>query len=160
LGEPDGSATEPLWSPIRQASAWLHQAAHLLPNAPQRDGASLKQEYLQLLETMRQQQQPLGELAGAVTHFWKVPASYWDGLFQCYQVKDLPRTNNDLEQFFGTARHVERRAPGRKQASPPLVVRGAGRVVAAGASRLLPLSAQELRLTEVTAWRTLRQTLH
>src|SRR5260221_6803696 len=58
---------------------------------------------------MTQQQDGLGALTPAVVHFQKVTASYWDGLFHCYQVKDLPRTNNDLEQFFGTARHVERR---------------------------------------------------
>ena len=65
----------------------------------------------------------------------------------------------DLEQYFGTARHVERRATGRKRASPTLVIRGSVRVVAAGASRCFPISAAQLRLTDVTAWRALRQTL-
>ena len=102
-------ATEKLWPPIRQASTWLHQAAHLLTNAEQREVTTLKQEYQQLLETMKEHQDRLGALAPAVAHFRKVTASYWDGLFHCYQVTDLPRTNNDLEQFFGTARHVERR---------------------------------------------------
>ncbi len=91
--------------------------------------------------------------------FKKVTASYWDGLFPCYQVKDLPRTTNDLEQFFGTARHVERRATGRKRASPTLVVRGSVRVVAAGASRILSVSAAELRPPNIAAWQALRQTL-
>ena len=152
-------ATESLWQPIQQAYTWVHQAAHLLANAEQRDVTSLKQAYEQLLETMTPQQEKLGALAPAVAHFRKVTASYWEGLFQCYQVKDLPRTNNDLEQFFGTARHVERRATGRKRASPTLVVRGSVRVVAAGASRLFSFSAAQLRLTDVTAWRALRQTL-
>jgi hypothetical protein len=109
---------------------------------------------------MTQHQALLGDLAPAVAHFRKVTQSYWDGLFQCYQVKDLPRTNNDLEQFFGTARHVERRVTGRKHASPTLVVRGCVRVVAAGASRCFSFSAADLRLTDVTAWHALRQTLH
>lgn len=103
------TATEKLWLPIRQAYAWLHRAAHLLANAEQRSVSTLQQEYQQLLETMTQQQEKLGDLAPAVAHFCKVTASYWGGLFECYQVSDLPRTNNDLEQFFGTARHVERR---------------------------------------------------
>jgi hypothetical protein len=47
----------------------------------------------------------------------------------------------------------------RKRASPTLVVRGSVRVVAAGASRLASFSAADLRLTDVTAWRVLRQTL-
>jgi hypothetical protein len=137
----------------------VHQAAHLLANAEQRAVGPLQQEYEHLLETMTQQQALLGKLATAVAHFCKVTASYWDGLFWCYQVKDLPRTNNDLEQFFGTARHVERRTTGRKRASPTLVVRGSVRVVAAGASRVCSFSASDLRLTDVTAWHTLRQTL-
>ena len=120
---------------------------------------SLKQAYEQLLETMTEQPEQLGALAPAVAHFRKVTASYWEGLFQCYQVENLPRTNNDLEQFFGSARHVERRATGRKRASPALVVRGSVRVVAAGASRCFPVSAADLRLTDVMAWRMLRQQL-
>lgn len=108
---------------------------------------------------MAQQQDQLGALAPAVAHFQKVTTSYWDGLFLCYQVNDLPRTNNDLEHFFGTARHVERRTTGRKRASPTLVVRGSVRVVAAGASRILSVSATDLRPSDVTTWRALRQTL-
>jgi hypothetical protein len=152
-------ATEKLWPPIRQAYLWLHQAAHLLANAEQRAVSALQQEYQQLLETMTQQQEKLGALACAVAHFHKVTMSYWEGLFQCYQVADLPRTNNDLEQYFGTARHVERRVTGRKRASPTLVVRGSVRVVAAGASRLVSFSAADLQLTDVTAWQALRQSL-
>jgi hypothetical protein len=86
-------ATEPLWPPIRQAYAWVHQAAHLLANAEQRDVATLQQDYQQLLQTMTEQQEQLDALAPVVAHFRKVTASYWEGLFQCYQVKDLPRTN-------------------------------------------------------------------
>jgi hypothetical protein len=152
-------ATELLWPPIRQAYAWVHQAAHLLANSQQHDIATLQQEYQQLLQTMTHQQDLLGELASAVEHFRKVTASYWDGLFQCYQVKDLPRTNNDLEQYVGSARHVERRVTGRKRASPTLVVRGSVRVVAAGATRLISFSAADLRPTDVAAWQALRQQL-
>jgi hypothetical protein len=132
----------------------------LLANTQQRDVATLHQEYQQLLETMTQQQDQLGSLAPAGAHFRKVTQSYWDGLFHCYQVKELPRTNNDLEHYFGTARHLERRVTGRKRASPTLVVRGSVRVVAAGASRLCCFSAADLRLTDVAAWQALRQTLH
>src|SRR5213078_2285865 len=81
------------------------------------------------------------------------------GSLPAKRLKDLPRTNNSLEQFFGTARHIERRVTGRKCASPALVVRGSVRVVAAGASRILAVSASELRLTNVKAWLSLRQQL-
>jgi hypothetical protein len=153
------AATEDLFPALRQAYAWVHQAAYLLANTEQRDVDTLKRDYQQLLSTMTQQQEQLGALAPAVAHFQKVTASYWDGLFHCYQVTDLPRTNNDLEQFFGSARHIERRVTGRKRASPTLVVRGSVRVVAAGASRLVSFSATDLRLMDVAAWQVLRQTL-
>lgn len=153
------TATQKLWPPIRQAYTWIHQAAHLLANAQQRDVATLQEEYEHLLETMTHHQNLLDGLAPAVAHFRKVTRSYWDGLFRCYQVKDLPRTNNDLEHYFGTARHLERRITGRKRASPTLVVRGSVRVVAAGASRRFCFSAADLRLTDVAAWQTLRHTL-
>lgn len=99
----------------------------------------------------------LGPLAPAAAHFLKVTASYWPGLFACYDVADLPRTDNALEQYFGRARHAERRATGRKCASPALVVRGAVRVVAAVATQVHPFTAEELRPTDVVGWRTLRQ---
>lgn len=137
----------------------MHQAAHLLANTERHDVDTLKRDDQQLLATMAQQQDLPGVLTPAVAHFQKVTASYGDGLFACFQVNDLPRTNNDLEQFFGTARHIERRVTGRKRASPILVVRGSVRVVAAGASQLVSFSATDLRLTDVTAWQALRQTL-
>jgi hypothetical protein len=101
----------------------------------------------------------LGTLAPAVDQFLKVTASYEAGLFHCYDVPDLPRTNNDLEHFFGAARYHERRATGRKGASPGLVVRGAVRLVAAAATRLRCFDAAELRPTDLAGWRTLRQRL-
>ncbi len=39
---------------------------------------------------------------------------YWKGLFHCYEVDDLPRTNNGTEQFFGRVKRHERRVTGRK----------------------------------------------
>jgi hypothetical protein len=154
------TATEKLWPPIRQAYAWIHQAAHLLANAQHCDVATLQEQYQHLLKTMTHHQDLLDGLAPGVAHFCKVTRSYWDGLFPCYQVKDLPRTNNDLEHYFGTARHLERRITGRKRASPTLVVRGSVRVVAAGASRRFCFSAADLRPTDIPAWRALRHTLH
>lgn len=57
------------------------------------------------------------------------------------------------------SRHVERRATGRKLASSARVVRGSVRVVAASASQFLPICTTSLRLTDVQAWRSLRQQL-
>ena len=79
------AATEDLFPVLRQAYAWVHQAAHLLANTEQRDLDTIKRDYQQLLSTMTQQQEQLGALAPAVAHFQKVTASYWEGLFVCYK---------------------------------------------------------------------------
>jgi hypothetical protein len=109
---------------------------------------------------MTAQQHTLGALAPAVDQFLKVTASYGPGLFHCYDVPDLPRTNNDLEHEFGAARYHERRASGRKGAAPALVVRGAVRVVAALATRHQAFTGAELRPADLTRWRALRRQLH
>lgn len=151
-------ASAPLWPPIQTAYALVHHAAHLLANHDDLAAAALRQAYHeQVLTPWRAHEGPDDPLAGAAAHFAKVTASYWPGLFHCYDVPDLPRTNNDLEQYFGSARHLERRATGRKMASPALVVRGAVRMVALMATPDQPLSADDLRPRDVAAWKTLRQ---
>lgn len=151
-------ATAPLWPPIQTGYALVHHAAHLLANQDNRDGAALRQAYhQQVLTPWRAHQAPGDPLAAAAATFAKVSTSYWPNLFHCYDVPDLPRTNNELEQYFGAARHLERRATGRKMASPALVVRGAVRVVALMATGPHPFSAEELRPRDLAAWTALRQ---
>jgi hypothetical protein len=150
-------ATAPLWPPIQEAYAFVHRAAHVLANREQQDSAAVQHAYQALVGQLRDLEARLGPLAPAVAHFSKVTASYWPGLFACYDVPDLPRTNNALEQYFGAARHLERRATGRKGASPALVVRGAVRVVATMATRLQPFTAAELGPVDRAAWQALRR---
>jgi hypothetical protein len=100
-----------------------------------------------------------GPLATAISHFGTVTACYGDQLFPCYDVPDLPRTNNALEQCFGSVRYHERRATGRKGASPGLVVRGAVRLVAAVATRVQAFAGPDLQPTDLAAWATLRAQL-
>src|SRR5207247_1312700 len=75
---------------------------------------AVRAAYQALLATMMAEQAAAGRLRGAVGHFLKVTASYGDGLLHCYEVPDLPRTNNDLERRCGTLRYHERRATGRR----------------------------------------------
>jgi hypothetical protein len=93
------------------------------------------------------------------THFLRVTASYGAGLFPCYDVPDLPRTNNDLERRFGMLRYHERRATGRRSVTSGLVLRGTVRalaVLAAAPPRGAPL---DLRVPDRAAWQTLRRLL-
>ena len=108
---------------------------------------------------MTAQRDTLAAFAPAVDHFHKVTASYGDQLFHCYDVPDLPPTNNALEQCFGSARYHERRATGRKGASPGLVVRGAARLVAAVTTRSQSWAAADLCPADRAAWHTLRSQL-
>jgi len=153
------AATAPLWPEIPQAYAWVHRAAHLLANAEQRSLDDLRQAYAALLAEMAARRETLPTLAPAVEHFLKVTASYWPGLFHCYAVPDLPRTNNDLEQYFGAARYHERRATGRKSAAAGLVVRGPVRVVAAVATALHPFTGPEIRPIDLAQWQAVRQSV-
>jgi len=100
-----------------------------------------------------------GSLEPGIRHSLKVTRSYWPGLFHCYDIAGLPRTNNDLEHVFGTHRYHERRTTGRKTGSPTLVIRGSVRVVAATATRLCTFSADDLAAVDVSEWQALRQEL-
>ena len=153
------AGTAGMWPELRTVYGWVHQAAHVLDNAAGHGSDAVRVEYEQVLATMAAGQDALATLGPAVAHFLKVTASYRPGLFHCYDVPDLPRTNNDLEQYFGSARYQERRATGRKQHMPELVIRGAVRVIASVATRLRRFSAAELRLQDRTRWAELRQQL-
>jgi hypothetical protein len=100
-----------------------------------------------------------GSLSEAIDHFGKVTRSYRPGLFHCYAVPDLPRTNNNLEHEFGSQRYHERRATGRKTASPAAVLRGEARLVAAIATRQRPPSGADLGCVDREQWKDLRQRL-
>jgi hypothetical protein len=111
------------------------------------------------LGAMQRHRDKAGSLAGALDHFRKVMRSYRSGLFHTYAVPDLPRTNNDLEHLFGSQRYHERRATGRKTASPGAVLRGSVRLIAATATRVRLPSARELGAANREHWRSLRQRL-
>src|SRR5215468_11230916 len=141
-------------------SLWLvHRAAHLLHNDTQEPGAAVQRRLHGLLGAMGQHQAKAGTLAPAVEHFLQVSRSYWPGLFHCYTVPDLLRTNNDLEQFFGAYRSHERRATGRKVASPAVVLRGAVRLVACAAICIRSFTSEELAPDTISVWQELRHAL-
>jgi hypothetical protein len=154
------AATDARWPPVRIAYGWVHRAAHLLENEDQAPGGMVRRRLDDLLAEMRGARATVGPLAPAVAHFLKVTASYAPGLFHCYDVADLPRTNNDLEQYFGSARYHQRRASGRVHAAAATVVRGAVRVLASTAARLEPVGEYDLRHPNLERWAALRLSLH
>jgi hypothetical protein len=157
-------ATAPLWPEVRQGFKWVYRIARLLGNPQERPGRQVKLRFRNQLgrmaaEARRLGQRGEGEQAGRLRHFVKVSQSYEPGLFHCYDVAELPRTNNDLEQLFGSHRYHERRATGRKVASPGLVVRGQVRLVAGVATRLRGVSGEELAPKKLAEWQQQRAEL-
>lgn len=151
--------TAPLWEPLDSVYAWVHTAAQILDNPAELEGRQVRRRYQGLLGAMQRWRAKAAELEPGVTHFLKVTRSYWPGLFPCYDVPGLPRTNNDLEHLFGSYRHHERRVNGRKTASATLVLRGPVRIVAAFATRQRTFCAADLATEHLDAWRALRAEL-
>lgn len=151
------AATKPLWSDVQAGYGWVHRAAHVLANADHLSSKEVQRRYEELIEEMRHCVALTASLQHMAATFLKVTASYQPGLFHCYDEASLPRTNNDLEHVFGSARYHERRATGRKQASPGLVVRGSVRIVAAVATQNYHFSGSDLAPRDLTQWRTLRK---
>ena len=151
--------TEGLWPALSKAYALVHQAAHVLANHEDECGQAVRERYQKVLTTMREQQASLGPLSAAISTFLKVTESYWPGLFHCYDVVDLPRTNNELEHCFGSVRYSERRASGRRGAIAALVVRGPVRVLTALALRRQCFLPRALVLKDPEAWSTMREHL-
>jgi hypothetical protein len=137
----------------------VHRAAHILDNEAGETAAAVQRRFDGLVGAMARHRDGTGSLAGAVDHFRKVAHSYRPGLFHCYAVPDLPRTDNGLEQVFGSQRHHERRASGRRAASPATVLRGEVRLIAATATRLRPPMPRDLGQVSRDRWRALRERL-
>jgi hypothetical protein len=151
-------ATAGMWPAIRMAFAWVHLAAHIL-GAGGGNAKEVRKRLGGLLGAMARPKDKVGALASAVGHFLKVSRSYWPGLFHCDAVADLPRTNNALEQLFGSYRHHERRVSGRKVASPALVLRGSARILAAVATRQRPERVKDLIGADRENWAKVRSEL-
>lgn len=149
-------STKTDWKTLEQVYGWVHQLAHVLAE----EEAPLEERQLRFLLILMHMQEQASQLdpswQQALAHFLKVTQSYAPHLFFCYQIAGLPRTNNDLEQSFGSVRRSERRATGRRGAVPALVVRGAVRVQAALATRVKTFTAQDLSPHDFHAWRAIR----
>lgn len=149
-------ATAPLWPELVIGQGWLTEAAQILANADGADRATVEARYAVLLADLQEEATPSAPLQALAEHFIKITASYGPQLFNCYDVPDLPRTNNDLEQLFGSLRHQLRRTTGQKNAPASLVVCGATRLPAAVASQTHTFTAAELATANLQQWRTAR----
>jgi len=100
----------------RRQRQWLIDLEHLLDpeREPPKTSASVSQaveHYLVELTTRRThdiEDQRIAE------HINQVFRNFWWGLFACYDVEGLPRTNNELERFIRQIKMGQRRVSGRK----------------------------------------------
>ncbi|EFH81179.1 transposase [Ktedonobacter racemifer DSM 44963] len=149
-------ATEALFAQVRPLFALLLQGAQVLSNKEQATADEVRTRFKDVLTQMRAHTEQSEAGRSALIHFLKATQSYAPHLFFCYQIADLPKTNNDLEQAFGKVRAGERRATGRRGAIPGLVVRGPVHVTTALATRLHLFSEEELVPSDLARWRQLR----
>ncbi len=151
--------TAGLWPPIKAAYALVYQAAHILANHEHQTGAQVRETYLAWVKHMQEQKASLGTLSTTIEHFVEITDNFAAGLFECYDVPDLPGTNNELEHCFGVARAHERRATGRRGAIPGVVVRGSVRLMAVLVTQREDLQAADLQPSDYRRWRELRAQL-
>ena len=150
---------------LRQAHAWLCEIARQLepPPAPQTGdlptGAQVRRRVEAQLDRCRAavaQGTVPAWLVPAVAHLGTVLRRLGDGLYHCYDVPGLPRTDNDLEHFYRSMKAGERRTTGRRR-SDAFVVRVGEFAVYAVAAEELSEAALTRQLGGVAAAQWLRE---
>ena len=100
----------------RRQRQWLIDLDHLLD--PERDPPKTSLSVTQAVDgylmdlTTRPVQD--GEDQRVAAHINQIFRSFWWGLFTCYDVDGIPRTNNELERFIRQIKMRQRRGSGRK----------------------------------------------
>lgn len=95
------------YTDLRQAADWLEQIAALLDpdGQPVRSGAEVRRELFTLLDIFKPDHQASSQLHEWYVEIYRVSESYAPGLFHCYDVPGLPRTNNERESEFRDLTH-------------------------------------------------------
>jgi len=103
---------------LRSQRQWLFDLDHLLEleQQPKPTRQSVSQAVDSYLNNLLEQVEISGtdqdkEAASQINQTFR---NLWWGLFTCYEVEGLPRTNNDLERFLRRMKMGQRRISGRK----------------------------------------------
>jgi hypothetical protein len=128
---------------LQQGAAWLHDIAYILkPVSPQAlKGEQVAKQLRGYLDVIQCQSDVLPALYDFGRHLDKVSRSYWPGLFYCYDVPGLPRTNNEIESLFRDTGRQGLRITGQKGLTGRTLQRQ-------GAWELLPRPATEAQLLD------------
>jgi hypothetical protein len=101
---------------LHQGAAWLRDIAYILEPCPTHPMSAVQVagQLRSYLDTVQQQPEVPPILETFRRHLDTVSRSYWPGLFHCYDVLGLPRTNNALESHFRETRRRLLRITGQK----------------------------------------------
>ncbi|HEY5869067.1 MAG TPA: transposase [Candidatus Tectomicrobia bacterium] len=128
---------------LQQGAAWLRDIAYIFePAAPQPLQSEQVAEQLRgYLDTVQRVSDVTPLLKAFGRHLDKVTRSYWPGLFHCYDVPGLPRTNNALESHFRDTGRRLLRTTGQKGLTQRTLQRQ-------GAWELLPRPLTEAKILD------------
>jgi Transposase, Mutator family len=128
---------------LQQGAAWLRDIAYILePGSPQAlKGEQVAAQLHGYLGAIRCQHDVSPAICDLALHLDKVTRSYWPGLFHCYEVAGLPRTNNEIESHFRDTGRQILRITGQKGLTGRTLQRQ-------GAWELLPRPATEAKLLD------------
>ena len=128
---------------LHQGAAWLQDIAYILePVATYPSRAEdVARQLRGYLDTVQRQPAVTPTLKTFGRHLDTVSRSYWPGLFHCYAVPGLPRTNNDLESHFRETRRRLLRTTGQQGQTQRTLQRQ-------GAWELLPAPSTEGKIHE------------
>jgi hypothetical protein len=90
------------YTELRQAANWLEHISHILDpeGKPDRSGAQVQHELFTYLDDIQRESQSSPRLRQFCQKIYQTSLNYTPGLFHCYNVPGLPRTNNDRESEF------------------------------------------------------------
>jgi len=111
----------------RRQRQWLIDLEHLLDpeRDPPKNSTKVRQmvdRYLVDLTTCRTHDAEDQKVADHINQIFR---NFWWGLFTCYDVQGLPRTNNELERFIRQIKMGYRRVSGRKNVHDFIIRYGA-----------------------------------
>jgi len=129
---------------MQQGAAWLHDIAYILePALPHAlRGEQVAAQLRGYLDTLRLRPEGTPTFYGFALHLDQVSRSYWPGLFHCYDVPGLARTNNELESRCRDTNRRLLRTTGHQGLTQRTLQRQ-------GAWELLPRPPTEAQLLEV-----------
>jgi Transposase, Mutator family len=101
---------------LRHGAAWLRDIAYILEPSPAQppSAAHVAGQLRGYLDTVLRLPEVTPTLSAFGLHLDKVSRSYWPGLFHCYDVPSVPRTNNELESHFRDTGHRLLRTTGQQ----------------------------------------------